>query len=139
MAASHSADLSKLRIDPAKRESEADSNSSGSKYIFLFGGIVVAAAAIFFLFFRERQAAVASKGTGRLEYLGVEEGDQVKAGQIIARLEHSDISAALAQAQAELAAAKARLPQSQADRQEATIQYERYKQLVAEQLVPRGF
>lgn len=172
MAASHSADLSKLRIDPAKRESEANNNASSSKYIFLVGGIVVVAVAIFFLFFRgslassvtvetatvsavspaqanavltasgyvvaQRQAAVASKGTGRLEYLGVEEGDQVKAGQIIARLEHSDISAALAQAQADLAAAKARLPQSQADRQEATIQYERYKQLVAEQLVPRA-
>lgn len=172
MADSHSADLSRLRIDPAKRESEANNNSSSQKYIFLLGGIAVAAVAIFFLFFRgswassvtvetatvasispaqanavltasgyvvaQRQAAVASKGTGRLEYLGVEEGDQVKAGQIIARLEHSDISAALAQARAELAAAKARLPQSQADRQEATIQFERYKTLVAEQLVPRA-
>ncbi len=86
----------------------------------------------------QRQAAVASKGTGRLEYLGVEEGDQVKAGQIIARLEHSDISAALAQTRADLAAAKARLPQSQADWQEASIQFERYKKLVAEQLVPRA-
>jgi len=86
----------------------------------------------------QRQAAVASKGTGRLEYLGVEEGDQVKAGQIIARLEHSDMSAALAQTQADLAAAKARLPQSQADLQEATIQFDRYKKLVAEQLVPRA-
>jgi len=86
----------------------------------------------------QRQAAVASKGTGRLEFLGVEEGDQVKAGQIIARLEHSDMSAALAQTQADLAAAKARLPQSHADLQEATIQFDRYKKLVAEQLVPRA-
>jgi len=86
----------------------------------------------------QRQAAVASKGTGRLEYLGVEEGDQVKAGEIIARLEHSDVAAALAQAKANLGAAKAHLPQSQADLQEATIQYNRYKQLVAEQLVPRA-
>ncbi len=86
----------------------------------------------------QRQAAVASKGTGRLEYLGVEEGDQVKEGQIIARLEHSDISAALAQTRADLAAAKARLPQSQADWQEASIQFDRYKKLVAEQLVPRA-
>jgi RND family efflux transporter MFP subunit len=86
----------------------------------------------------QRQAAVASKGTGRLEYLGVEEGDVVKAGQIIARLENTDIVAALAQAKANLAVAKARLPQSQADLQEATIQYERYKTLVADQLVPRA-
>lgn len=86
----------------------------------------------------QRQAAVASKGTGRLVYLGVEEGDQVKAGQIIARLESNDVAAMLAQARANLAVAKAHLPQSQADLQEATIQYERYKTLVAEQLVPRA-
>jgi RND family efflux transporter MFP subunit len=53
-------------------------------------------------------------------------------------LEHSDISAALAQTRADLAAAKARLPQSQADWQEASIQFDRYKKLVAEQLVPRA-
>jgi RND family efflux transporter MFP subunit len=174
MADSQAADLSKLRIDPAKRDrnSEVNENSTVRKYLFLFGGIAVAAVAIFFLFFRgslassvevqtftvaaispaqanavltasgyvvaQRQAAVASKGTGRLEYLGVEEGDEVKAGQIIARLEHSDISAALAQTRADLAASKARLPQSQADLQEATIQFERYRKLVAEQLVPRA-
>ncbi|MGH7454602.1 MAG: efflux RND transporter periplasmic adaptor subunit [bacterium] len=86
----------------------------------------------------QRQAAVASKATGRLEYLGVEEGDQAKAGQIIARLESNDVAAALAQAQANLAAARAHLPQSQADRQEATLQFERYKKLLAEQLVPRA-
>ena len=171
MSESKASDLSKLRIDRS-RDDNSNENSSGRKYLFIFGGIVVAAAAVFFLFFRgslassvevqaftvtavspaqadavltasgyvvaQRQAAVASKATGRLEFLGVEEGDQVKAGQIIARLEHSDILAALAQAKAELAAAKARLPQSQADLQEATIQYNRYKQLVAEQLVPRA-
>ncbi|MCI0696423.1 efflux RND transporter periplasmic adaptor subunit [candidate division KSB1 bacterium] len=81
---------------------------------------------------------MASKATGRLEYLGVEEGDRVKAGQIIARLESNDVAAALAQAQANLAAAKAHLPQSQADRQEATIQYERYQKLVAAQLVAQA-
>ena len=34
-----------------------------------------------------RKAAVASKGTGTLVFLGVEEGDQVKKGQVIARLD----------------------------------------------------
>jgi RND family efflux transporter MFP subunit len=86
----------------------------------------------------QRQAAVASKATGRLEYLGAEEGDQVRAGQIIARLESNDVAAALAQAQANLAAAKAQLPQSEADRQEATLQFERYKKLLAEQIVARA-
>jgi RND family efflux transporter MFP subunit len=53
------------------------------------------------------KAAVASKGTGRLEFLGVEEGDKVKRGEIIARLEDSDVLAALAQAQANLSVARA--------------------------------
>jgi len=53
------------------------------------------------------KAAVASKGTGRLEFLSVEEGDRVKRGEIIARLEDADVLAALAQANANLAVARA--------------------------------
>jgi RND family efflux transporter MFP subunit len=56
-----------------------------------------------------RKAAVASKGTGRLVYLGVEEGDQVKKGQVIARLEDEDVLAALRRARADLAAVEAEL------------------------------
>ena len=56
-----------------------------------------------------RQAAVASKGTGRLVYLGVEEGDQVKKGQVIARLENADVLASLRRARADLAVAEADL------------------------------
>ena len=50
----------------------------------------------------QRKAAVASKGTGRLEYLGVVEGDRVKKGEVIARLEDADIKASLDQAKANL-------------------------------------
>ena len=42
-----------------------------------------------------RKAAVASKGTGTLVFLGVEEGDRVKKGQIIARLDDADVAASL--------------------------------------------
>src|SRR3990172_5563899 len=48
----------------------------------------------------QRKAAVASKTTGRLEWLGVEEGSRVKSGQIIARLEGKDAEAAKDQASA---------------------------------------
>src|SRR5437660_1506080 len=57
----------------------------------------------------QRKAAVASKGTGRLVYLGVAEGDRVRAGQVIARIEDSDIKAQLAQAQASLDLSRAEL------------------------------
>ncbi len=50
----------------------------------------------------QRKAAIASKGTGRLVFLGVVEGDQVKKNQVIARLEDNDIKAQLEQARANL-------------------------------------
>ena len=42
----------------------------------------------------QRKAAVASKVTGRLVWLGVEEGNRVKKDQLIARLESDDVTAA---------------------------------------------
>ncbi|OLD43126.1 MAG: hypothetical protein AUI55_03505 [Gemmatimonadetes bacterium 13_1_40CM_2_70_7] len=57
----------------------------------------------------QRKAAVASKGTGRLVYLAVVEGDRVKTGQVIARIEDSDIQAQAAQAQANLELSRAEL------------------------------
>ena len=54
-----------------------------------------------------RKAAVASKGTGTLVYLGVEEGDRVKKGQVIARLEDADVSASLQRAKENLRVAEA--------------------------------
>ena len=53
------------------------------------------------------KAAVASKGTGRLVYLGFEEGDRVKKGEIIARLEDEDVRAALEKSQADVQLARA--------------------------------
>lgn len=50
----------------------------------------------------QRKAEVASKGTGRLVFLGFEEGDDVKKGQIIATLDNEDIKANLEQANANL-------------------------------------
>jgi RND family efflux transporter MFP subunit len=57
----------------------------------------------------QRKAAVASKGTGRLVYLGVVEGDRVRSGQVIARIEDADVRAQLAQAQANVALSRAEL------------------------------
>lgn len=56
-----------------------------------------------------RKAAVASKGTGTLIYLGVEEGDAVKKGQVLARLEDSDVVASLRRARENLRMAEADL------------------------------
>jgi RND family efflux transporter MFP subunit len=64
----------------------------------------------------QRRAAVASKGTGRLIWLGVEEGSQVKEGQVIARLESDDLKALTAQSRAALAAARSNRETARAQR-----------------------
>ncbi len=72
----------------------------------------------------QRKAAVASKATGRLEYLGVVEGDKVKKGEIIARIENSDIQAQLDQARANLKLNEAELydAQQSLDRQKVMLE-----------------
>jgi len=79
----------------------------------------------------QQKAAVASKGTGRLEYLGVQEGDRVKKGQLIGRLEDKDVMAALARATAELQLAKA-------DSEDAHRTFERQKALFASGLTSKA-
>ncbi len=57
----------------------------------------------------QRKAAVASKGTGRLMYLGVVEGDKVFKDQVIAKLEDNDIKTQLDQAKANLSLTQSEL------------------------------
>jgi len=56
-----------------------------------------------------RKASVASKATGRLEWLGVLEGSRVKAGEVLARLENKDVQAQADQAAAGVISAQAEL------------------------------
>lgn len=86
----------------------------------------------------QRKAAVASKGTGRLEYLGVIEGDRVKKGDVIGRLESSDVEAALGQAEANLSLAKAGYESALAEKEDAAANYERQKALFAQQSISRA-
>ena len=48
----------------------------------------------------QRKASVASKGTGRIVYLGVQEGSRVKEGEVLARLDSDDLKAEKAQLEA---------------------------------------
>ena len=85
----------------------------------------------------QRKAAVSSKSTGRLVFLGVEEGSRVKQGQILASLENEDLIAARNQAVAQVKQAEADLGTAQAELVDARLQYQRYKTLVAQDLVPK--
>jgi len=86
----------------------------------------------------QRKAAVASKVTGRLVALMVEEGSKIKQGDVIARMENIDVSAVRDQAAANLNTVRATLEQTRADRDNAQKEYERYKQLVAKDYVSRS-
>ena len=83
----------------------------------------------------QRRAAVASKGTGRLEELKVKEGDRVQKGQLIARLENADVVAVLAQTKANLNIAQSAYDQVKPELNEATLSYERKKRLLESQLI----
>ena len=86
----------------------------------------------------QRKAAVAPKTTGSLEWLGVEEGSRVHAGQIIARLENRDVTAARDQADANLVNARAALAQGEAELRDATLAFKREKELVDQGIVARA-
>ena len=83
----------------------------------------------------QRKASVASKATGRLEWLGVVEGSQVKQGEVIARLESRDVRATAEQAEANIAVAKANVGQSEAELRDAEANYRRTQELVQKQFV----
>ena len=97
-----------VRLVPAVLISPAQASS-----VVIASGYVVA----------QRKAAVASKATGRLVYLGVVEGDRVRQGQVIARIENGDVQAQVAQAQANVQLGVA-------DLQDARRSMEREKQLL---------
>lgn len=78
-----------------------------------------------------RKASVASKTTGRLVWLGVEEGSRVKKGEIIARLEQEDLRAMQDQAKANLNFSKKNLEQARAELHDAAHNLDRYRELLA--------
>ncbi len=86
----------------------------------------------------QRKASVAPKTTGTLEWLGVEEGSRVRAGEIIARLENRDVTASRDQAAANLVNARASLEQSQAELRDAGLSYNRQKELVSQGIVAQA-
>jgi RND family efflux transporter MFP subunit len=82
-----------------------------------------------------REATVSAQITGTMTEVLIEEGDHVKAGQVLARLEDTSQRAALAQAQAQLHSAQALLVQSQAQLSQNQRDVKRAEDLVQRKLV----
>ena len=82
-----------------------------------------------------RQATVSAQITGTLTEVLIEEGDHVKAGQVLGRLDDTAQRAALAQAQAQLHTAQALLAQYRAQLAQSERDLKRAEDLVARKLV----
>ena len=86
----------------------------------------------------QRKAAISSKATGRLEWLGVTEGSRVKAGEVIARLDSRDVVAQAQSAEANVRATRAALAQAQAEEWEAAAQLKRNQDLLGKGFVSQS-
>ncbi|HNV71195.1 MAG TPA: efflux RND transporter periplasmic adaptor subunit [Candidatus Ozemobacteraceae bacterium] len=75
------------------------------------------------------QFVVASKVAGRLKRLHVNLGDQVKQGQILAEIEDDEFVQAVAQAEADLAIAKANVKEGEAQLEIARREHERVQKM----------
>ena len=82
-----------------------------------------------------RQATVSAKITGKVTEVTIEEGMRVKEGEILARLDDTEASAALALARAQLAAARSQLGEIRAMLEQAERDYTRQQDLLRRQLV----
>lgn len=85
-----------------------------------------------------RRATVSSKVTGKVIAVFVEEGHAVREGQVLARLDPTQADAALAYAEAQLAAAKKAAAEDAARLHEAELSLKRQQQLWSDQIVGRA-
>ncbi|HVS77985.1 MAG TPA: efflux RND transporter periplasmic adaptor subunit, partial [Steroidobacteraceae bacterium] len=83
----------------------------------------------------ERQATVSAQITGELSEVLIDEGQHVKRGQVLARLEDTAQQAALAQARAQLQTAQALLHQYQVQLAQARRDFSRNQALIGQHLV----
>lgn len=83
----------------------------------------------------QRKAAVATKATGRLEQLNVQEGSRVRKGDVLARIDARDVRAQLAAAEANVSVARAAIASADADQRNSAIELQRSRDLVARNFV----
>jgi len=86
----------------------------------------------------QRKAAISSKATGRLEWLGVAEGSRVKAGDLIARIDDRDVLAQSQSAEAAVRAARANVRQAEVERENAQVEFGRNQELVGKGFISKS-
>ena len=105
-------------------ESRAGGGSAAGSTVLNASGYVTA----------RRQATVSSKFTGRVTEVLIEEGMQVEEGQVLARLDDSNLRPALALAEAQMESARRGAAETEALLTEAQLNFERSQRLVEKQL-----
>ncbi|MGD0350593.1 MAG: efflux RND transporter periplasmic adaptor subunit [Verrucomicrobiota bacterium] len=85
-----------------------------------------------------REATVSSKVTGKVMEVLIEEGMKVKEGQILARLDDTNIKAGLEVAQAQLASAKAALAETEAQLKNADQEFQRTTELAKQHIASQS-
>lgn len=91
-------------VDVAEAKLDTGAGAAAGETVLTVSGYVIAA----------HRIAVGSKVLGRVAWIGVDKGDRVEQGQVLVRLEDSELRAQVAQARASLAAAQARLDELRA-------------------------
>jgi HlyD family secretion protein len=84
------------------------------------------------------QVEVGSELSGIIKAVAVDDNDRVRVGQILARLDATKIEAQASQIKAALAAARAKVQQTQATEEEARAQLARAEQLASRQLISQS-
>jgi RND family efflux transporter MFP subunit len=85
-----------------------------------------------------RQATVSAKVTGKVTEVLIEEGLRVQAGQVLARLDDTNVKASLKLAEAQLASAKAALEETRVRRREADQELERQSGLLKNKIASQA-
>ena len=85
-----------------------------------------------------RRATVSSKVTGKVVEIFIEEGQAVKEGQVLARLDDSQARAEMSLAEAQLAASRRSAAEDEARLREAQLNFERRERLLKEGVVGRA-
>ena len=119
--------LSSMRPVPVQTVPARDAADPANASLLDASGFIVA----------RRIATVSSKTTGRVREVLIEEGQQVQAGEVLARLDPIDADAQRELAQAQLVAARSQIAQVAAQLKEAEANAARLSTLVQQKLVSR--
>ena len=103
---------------------EIGASSSGERTVLNASGYVTA----------RRAATVSSKVTGKVTEVLIEEGMKVKEGQVVARLDDTNVKTGLDVAEAQLESAKAALEETRAQLKQADHEFQRTTALVKQNI-----